>query len=313
MSKSKCVSLGLVKGNDREYIVKDKNNITLGRIFIVELDKENKNCIFRLNFYKIGNESYEYLVDTLELMLSILFHNMLLKKASVIVDEEMIIDAFLDVGFELEGILRNNKNATKNVKSEFLFGITSEDYTEGYIRLPVTLEGKRIDLRVLTPGDSEDMLDYCIRNKNHLKQFEPKRSDSYYTLDYQRNSLSESYKDFLNGKSINFGIFQEDELIGKVRISNIVMGVCKSATIGYSIDELKQGKGYMKEAVNMAMEYAFYDVGIHRIEGSTLVDNLKSQSVLMACGFKKLGLNEKYLYINGEWRDHITFYKIREE
>lgn len=313
MLNNMCVSLDLVKGTDREYIIKDKNAITLGRIVIVELDKKNKNCIFRLKFYNMGENSYDYLVDTLELMLSILFKNMLLKKANVLIDEEVSTEAFTDVGFELEGLLINNKHETKEVKSELIFGITGEDYEEGFVKIPITLEGRRIDLKLLTPENSQEMLEYCIRNKDHLSAFEPKRTDDYYTLKYQRNSLIESYKEFLNGKDVNFGIFENGELIGKIRISNIVMGVFKSATMGYSIDKDKQGKGYMKEAVNMAVEYIFEEVGIHRIEGATLVDNIKSQKVLQGCNFKMLGINEKYLYINGEWRDHITFYKVRED
>ncbi len=66
----------------------------------------------------------------------------------------------------------------------------------------------------------------------------------------------------------------------------------------------------MKEALSLVLEYAFDELKLHRIEASTLVDNLRSQRVLKRCGFKKLGLNEKYLFINGKWRDHITFYKI---
>jgi len=32
--------------------------------------------------------------------------------------------------------------------------------------------------------------------------------------------------------------------------------------------------------------------------------------VLKACGFSELGINSSYLFINGKWRDHITFYRI---
>ena len=76
------------------------------------------------------------------------------------------------------------------------------------------------------------------------------------------------------------------------------------------MDKDHQGNGYMKEAVNLVLEYIKNDLELHRVEASTLVDNVKSQSVLKSCGFEELGLNKKYLYINGDWRDHITFYKI---
>lgn len=121
----------------------------------------------------------------------------------------------------------------------------------------------------------------------------------------------EDYRNYLNGKSVNFGIFKNDKLIGKVKISSIVLGSFRNGIIGYSIDEKEQGNGYMKEAVKLAIEYAFNELDLHRIEASAMIDNIKSQRVLKSCNFKELGLNEKYLFINGEWRDHITFYIIK--
>ena len=53
-----------------------------------------------------------------------------------------------------------------------------------------------------------------------------------------------------------------------------------------------------------------YSVGI-RMEDE-MADNNKSKRVLLKSGFEEIGVNKKYLYINGKWRDHITFYKILE-
>ena len=78
-------------------------------------------------------------------------------------------------------------------------------------------------------------------------------------------------------------------MIGRIRIYNIMHGVFKSSFIGYSIDEKYQGNGYMKEAVSLVLRYAYEELGLHRIEATTLVDNEKSQRVLRACGFNELG------------------------
>ncbi|WP_347460562.1 GNAT family protein [Clostridium sp. DMHC 10] len=157
------------------------------------------------------------------------------------------------------------------------------------------------------------MFEYYVRNRQHLKPFEPSREESFYTFEMQKQILMENYKQFLNGEGINFGIYMENDLVGKVQISNITYGVFKNAIVGYSMDKNYQGKGWMKQALSLVLNYAFDEMELHRIEASTLVDNIKSQSVLIGCGFEKLGLNKKYLYINGEWRDHITFYKINTQ
>ena len=73
-----------------------------------------------------------------------------------------------------------------------------------------------------------------------------------------------------------------------------------------------EGKGLMQDALKVVIDYAFEDLMLHRLEASTLLDNFRSQKTLELQGFKKVGLNEKYLFINGEWRDHYTFFLIKK-
>ena len=117
----------------------------------------------------------------------------------------------------------------------------------------------------------------------------------------------------MNGSGIDLGIYKDDILIGKIKISNIVYGVFKSGIVGYSMDRDYQGKGYMKEALNLVLRYSEEELELHRLEASVLTDNDRSKSVLLRCGFSEVGLNEKYLFINGDWRDHITFYRILDK
>lgn len=311
MNKGKYVNLEALKGNEREYVIKDNNYIILGRIFIVELDKQNKFCQFRLNFHKNTNESYEYLKDALNLILNILIKNMGINKVNVIAHETVNISAFTDLGFELEGIITDSIISKSEYQSELMFGINSFVFNKNSIIKNLTIKGSNIKIQALTPGDAEEVLDYHLRNREFLRCFEPTRDEDFYTIDSQKRTLTESYKQFLNGNGVNFGIYKNNKLIGKIRISNIVMGVFKNAFIGYSMDEKEQSKGYMKEAVKLVVAYAFDELELHRVEATTLIDNEKSQRVLRNCGFKELGISEKYLYINSEWRDHVVFYKIK--
>ncbi|MBU3174648.1 GNAT family N-acetyltransferase [Clostridium estertheticum] len=311
MNKGKYVNLEALKGNEREYIIKDNNYIILGRIFIVELDKENKFCQFRIKFHKHTNGSYEYLKDTLNLMLNILFKNMGINKVDVIADENINVSAFTDLGFELEGIITDSVVNKSDYQSEVMFGINAFRFYKNSIRRDLDIKGRNISIRALTPGDAQEVLGFHLRNRKYLSCFEPVRDETFYTLDNQKRTLTEGYKQFLNGSGVNFGIYKAKKLIGKIRISNIVIGVFKNAFIGYSMDEEEQNKGYMKEAVKLAVTYAFEELELHRVEASTLINNEKSQRVLKNCGFKELGISEKYLYINGEWRDHMVFYKVK--
>lgn len=308
MAGEKNIVIELNKGTVDEYIIKDIVGITIGRFSILEMDTTNRNCSVRIKFYRENNKAL--LKEAIILILKTIFKNQEIYKVNIFVSESINVGAFVDLGFNLQGILEENIVVNGSVKDEFIFGITAYDFRNQISRSPFTLRGSRIQLKLLTPENSKEVLDYYIRNKKHLKNFEPSRDESFYTEEVQRNILSENYRQYINGTSLNLGIYKDSEFIGKVQLSNIVQGVFKNAFLGYSIDENHQGKGYMKEAVSLVIDYAFEDMELHRIEASTLIDNVKSQAVLKACGFKELGINKGYLYINGGWMDHITFYKV---
>jgi len=310
MLKEQLVTISLVNGSNNEYIIRDNCGITLGRMFIIEISKKNKCCILRIKFYKWGDSSYRLLKNSLSMFIEMFFKNDNLNKINILADEDINIAAFTDLGFELQGIISNSIKSDSGYKNEILFGLELDKFKNISINRGLHIKGSKINISVLTPENAKSVLNYYIKNKDYLSKFEPHREKNFYTLDIQKRILIESYREFLNGKSVNFGIYKDKTFIGKIQISNIVMGVFKSAFVGYSIDEDEQGKGYMKEALKLTIEYAFKEINLHRIEASTLVDNIRSQKVLLSCGFKEIGLNEKYIFINGDWQDHLTFHKI---
>lgn len=312
MYNEEKVEVKVTEGKDREYLIKDKYGINIGRIFIVDLSRENRFCCFRIKFYKREEKYSKELKKTLDLMVTSLFKNMNLLKVNVIVDEDIMLSPFTELGFTLEGILSNSSIVNNEWRSELIFGVDISTFKQDRNINILRLKGNNIELKILTPEDSKDVFDYYIRNKEYLEPFEPIREKSFYTLEVQTQNLIESYKQFLNGTNIEFGIYKNKQFIGKIRLSNVVRGIFKNAFVGYSIDEMEQSKGYMKEALKLVLDYAFEDMELHRIEATTLLDNEKSQRVLISCGFKEVGISEKYLFINGKWRDHKIFYKTRE-
>lgn len=307
----KNATIQLVSGSNDEYLIRDEMGISLGRVYIVELSRDNSYCSFRVKFYKNDEESYEYLKGAMNKMITTLFNSMDMEKINVLVAEDIKVSPFVSLGFELEGVITSSIGKGNNRKDELIFGIDKYTFNNKVIRKTL-LEGNKISLKVLTPEDAEQILEYYIKNKEHLEPYEPLREKEFYTIAFQRRTLVESYKQFLNGSAINFGIYKKDKLIGKIRLSNIVEGAFKNCFVGYSIDKDEQGYGYTKDALKLTVEYAFNDLNLHRVEASTLIDNVKSQKVLTSCGFNEIGLNKDYLYINGRWRDHITFSKVKD-
>lgn len=292
-----------------EYIIRDKNKIVIGRFNVVELDKEDNKTSIKLKFYR--QDDRELLKESLKVMLNGLYKDIHMNKINVYIMETMNLEAFLDIGFTLEGILTENIKWQGNSYSELIMGITRQDYNN-FCRIDYTeITSENLKMRILTPEDAKELLEYNIRNKRHLERYEPRRDNCFYTLEVQKKILEDSYRQYLNGSSLDFGIFKDNKFIGKIKVSNIVYGIFKNGIIGYSIDKDEQGKGYMKEAVNRIVKYCFDELGLHRVEASALLENERSKGVLEGCGFLKLGINKNYLFINGKWRDHITYYKVK--
>lgn len=306
MLQKHMVTITKKADSDKDYVIKDKDNIIIGRFSMNNLDEENRNCSVKLNFYR--DNDYELLKETLKLIVQAVFKNININKVNIYTRDSINVSSFLDLGFILEGIFFDNIYSKGEYENEISMGIVRSDYNECERINFIDLYSEDIELKLLTLEDTEALLDYYVRNKEHLRAFEPSRDSSFYTLETQKGLISESYRQFLSGTTVDMGIFKDNKLIGKVKISNIVGGIFKNGIIGYSIDKEEQGRGYMKKAVKMALEYAFKELRLHRIEASALVENMRSRNVLKACGFKELGLNEDYLFIDGKWRDHVTYY-----
>ena len=306
------VEISKVKGSINEYSIKDTQGFLVGNIKMLELNKESKFALFRINIYKKNENESKYLKEALEIMLKSLFVKSKLNKVNVLIREDQDLMQLSNSGFNLEGICPDNAIEDDIAMYELMFGITAYEYGNNSIRAPFTIRGERVDLKILTPDKAKELLEYSIDNKNHLEPFEAEREEGYYTEEHQRKYLIEQYKKYMNGSGYCFGIYIDNKLIGKITIANIVLGVFKNGTIGYSIAEKYQGYGYMTEAVEVLADYAFDELNIHRLEASALIDNIKSQRVLEKVGFEKLGINKNYLYINGEWQDHVTYYMTTE-
>ena len=308
MDNQKEVNIELIKGTLDDYIVKDKDKIVIGRFTITELDKENKKCNLKLKFYREDN--YDLLKITLEAILKAVFKDKNTFKTNIVVSENINLKPFLDTGFTLEAIFTDNIFTKGSFYDELSFGINRNEYLNAGRNNIVEIQGKNISIRNFTPDDAQELLEYYLRNKEHLREFEPVRDASFFTYETQKEILLESYRQLMTGSGSDLGIYIGDKLIGKAKISSIVYGVFKNGILGYSIDKEYEGRGYMKEAINLVLEYAKEYLDLHRIEASALTTNERSKGVLLACGFEEVGVNKKYLYINGKWSDHITFYKI---
>jgi [ribosomal protein S5]-alanine N-acetyltransferase len=56
---------------------------------------------------------------------------------------------------------------------------------------------------------------------------------------------------------------------------------------------------------------AFEELGLHRVQAATLLDNVRSQRVLERNGFVRFGVAPTYLNISGRWQDHALYRVVK--
>lgn len=93
-------------------------------------------------------------------------------------------------------------------------------------------------------------------------------------------------------------------IAGIFTFSQIFMKAICSAYMGYYGMAETAGRGLMTQGLKQAVQYGFDEIGLHRIEANIQPDNLRSIALARRAGFHKEGFSPRYLFINGDWRDH---------
>ena len=177
-------------------------------------------------------------------------------------------------------------------------------------------ETDRLLLKILDPSHAELTLDYYLRNRAFLEEWEPVREEAFYTLEKQREILTQEQADIESGRLFRVWIFkkgEENSAIGTFGFSNIVRGAFLSCFLGYKLDGREICKGYMTEALQRGIAVMFEEYGLHRIEANIMPKNEASLRVVEKLGFCCEGLSTKYLKINGVWEDHIHMVLLNDK
>ncbi|WP_164919115.1 MULTISPECIES: GNAT family N-acetyltransferase [Acutalibacteraceae] len=155
------------------------------------------------------------------------------------------------------------------------------------------IETKRLLLKPASPLLVQEVLDYYLRNRDFLRPFEPERAPEFYTPEHQTDSLRQQGEAAQKGESFCYYLSlreQPEQVLGSIALNNIVRGCFQSCFLGYRLDEKNQRKGYMTEAVAAVTDYAFRELGLHRIEGNVMPRNQASLRVLEKAGYREEGL-----------------------
>ena len=92
-----------------------------------------------------------------------------------------------------------------------------------------------------------------------------------------------------------------------------VTPVGKLVHAGYFILPEYHGQGYMTEAFQELIRFAFEDDGVYRVSTGCLSDNRASERVMQKCGLIKEAEYKHFIWHDGRMKDRVEYRLLREE
>ena len=96
----------------------------------------------------------------------------------------------------------------------------------------------------------------------------------------------------------------DGSIIGAMSLSQIFRGGFQNAYLGYYVGASYANQGYMTQALELLLRYAFKQLKLHRLEANIQPHNVASIALVKRSGFRKEGFSPRYLKISGRWQDH---------
>lgn len=175
-----------------------------------------------------------------------------------------------------------------------------------HLRYAVAI-AERVFLRYPVKSDRDEFVALRQRSREHLEKWEPIPPSGLDTFSHEAFDLE--YKTRKTASQHRWLICTLDSgaIAGRIALGAIERGPFQNGRFGYWLGKDYIGKGYMREGLTLALEYCFDQLKLHRVCANVVPDNERSKNTLLRCGFVREGYSEKYLQIQGAWKDHERY------
>lgn len=182
--------------------------------------------------------------------------------------------------------------------------------------MSIIFETERLLIKTLNKDAAAMVLSFYEDNKSQFEPWEPKRGENFYTLPYQKASLTAENNQMTEGKLFRYWVFlkyQPEEVIGTVCFQNILREPYQSCSLGYKFHHKYWHRGYALESIQKCIDCIFEEQRLHRVEASIMSSNEPSLRLIERLGFQFEGLSRSYARICGNWTDHKRYTLINPD
>ena len=178
-------------------------------------------------------------------------------------------------------------------------------------RLRVEMQHAKIYLRAFEPDDCRNINAWrrdeeVYRLTGGNRYFVSSERDRQWVLEKILDNKAEIY--------LAICLAENDCMIGYISLADIDYRNGRAEWSGIVIGEKEyRGQGYATQAIYLLLEYAFDELGLHRVSGSWLAENTLSMFVGRMMGFRQEGVLRDYVYKSGKRHDMVIMSMLKPE
>lgn len=168
-------------------------------------------------------------------------------------------------------------------------------------------------IRLIATEDAEAIAAHRIRDVEAFTPWEPAQPASFYTTEGQIERIEQLLEGYRNGTTWPGVVLADDVVVGQVTVGPILRQTfLRKGSVGYWIGSVFQNQGHASRAVGLVLRVMAGELGLHRAEASTRLENVPSQKALRRNGFTPIGVAHAHIFLDGDWRDGILWERTLE-
>ncbi|MEU8469044.1 GNAT family protein [Streptomyces sp. NPDC029006] len=167
------------------------------------------------------------------------------------------------------------------------------------------------NIRLIEPTDAAPIAALRTRDFEAFRPWDPAQPAAFFTPEGQAERIERLLAGHRAGTAWPGVVLAGDQVIGQVTVGGILpQPHLRRGSVGYWIASAAQNQGHAGRAVGLALRVMTDELGLHRAEASTQLENLPSQRVLRRNGFSPYGVAHSSIFLDGSWRDGLLWERI---
>ncbi|MFI8835389.1 GNAT family N-acetyltransferase [Streptomyces afghaniensis] len=166
-------------------------------------------------------------------------------------------------------------------------------------------------IRLIEPTDAAPIAAHRVRDFEAFRPWEPDRPADFFTPEGQAERIEGLLARYRAGTVWPGVVLADNQVIGQVTVGGILpQPHLRRGAVGYWIASVAQNQGHAGRAVGLVLRVMTDELGLHRAEASTNLENLPSQRVLRRNGFSPYGVAHSSIFLDENWRDALLWERV---